>query len=74
MSAELGCYLARENSQAEDDGWLMTLVYDGNTMSLSCTFLKLPTCPSAPVAQIQLPQRVPIGFHGNWVADSSVAP
>jgi carotenoid cleavage dioxygenase len=27
-----------------------------------------------PIAQIHLPQRVPDGFHGNWVPDSSVPP
>ena len=26
------------------------------------------------VATISLPQRVPFGFHGNWVSDSSVPP
>ena len=26
------------------------------------------------VAKVKLPQRVPFGFHGNWVSDASVAP
>ena len=26
------------------------------------------------VGVIELPQRVPFGFHGNWVSDTSVAP
>ena len=28
------------------------------------------TSPRAPVATVHLPQRVPFGFHGNWIADA----
>ena len=27
-----------------------------------------------PIAEVPLPQRVPYGFHGNWVSDRSVQP
>ncbi len=67
-------FVPKENSQAEDDGWLMTLVYDGNAKTSELHILEAADMAADPVARIQFPQRVPIGFHGNWVPDSSVAP
>lgn len=50
----------------EDDGYLVTYVYDAATDSSSMLILDAATMCDEPVASIQLP-RVPFGFHGNWV-------
>ncbi len=58
----------------EDDCWILTVVYDATTATSELHVLDAGDITSAAVAQIALPQRVPFGFHGNWVPDTSVAP
>ena len=58
----------------EDDGWLLTVVYDATTDGSELCVLDAADLGRGEVARISLPQRVPFGFHGNWVPDSSVAP
>ncbi|MGH8977874.1 MAG: carotenoid oxygenase family protein [Acidimicrobiia bacterium] len=55
----------------EDDGWLMGFVYDAGTDRSEFQVLDAHDFTAAPAARVQLPQRVPFGFHGNWVADAS---
>lgn len=50
---------------AEDDGVLMGYVYDRPTDRSALAILDARTLED--VASIQLPHRVPAGFHGNWV-------
>jgi carotenoid cleavage oxygenase len=50
---------------AEDDGVLMGYVYDRGTDRSALAILDAHTLDD--VASIQLPHRVPAGFHGNWV-------
>jgi len=54
---------------AEDDGWLLNYVYDKPTDSSSFVVLDAADITAAPVATVQLPQRVPFGFHGSWFAN-----
>jgi len=54
---------------AEDDGWLLTYVYDKPTNSSSFVVLDAADIAGPPIATVQLPQRVPFGFHGSWIAD-----
>ena len=61
-------FVPRE-SGAEDDGWLLTFVYDKPTDVSSFVVLDATDIGAAPVATLQLPQRVPFGFHGSWLAD-----
>lgn len=51
---------------AEGDGWLVSLLYD-QARNLS-DFIVLDTgdISRGPIARVELPTRVPFGFHGNW--------
>jgi carotenoid cleavage dioxygenase len=55
----------------EDDGYLMTYVYDASSDTSRLIVVDAATMDPTPVATVELP-RIPFGFHGNWV-DSSVA-
>lgn len=54
---------------AEDDGYVMTFVYDESTDRSDLVILHAQDFAGDPVASVHLPQRVPYGFHGNWVPD-----
>ena len=59
----------RHDDAAEDDGWLMSLVYDKATDRGELVVLAAADPAAGPVARVMLPNRVPLGFHGNWVPD-----
>jgi carotenoid cleavage dioxygenase len=58
---------SREDA-AEDDGWLLTFVYDGARGGSDLVVLDASGMERPPTARIRLPQRVPFGFHGSWIA------
>lgn len=62
-------FVPRSEDAAEDDGWVMAYLYDGGTDRSDVVILHAQDFTAAPVATIHLPQRVPFGFHGNWVPD-----
>lgn len=62
-------FIARQGAEAEDDGWVMTYVYDENRGASDVVVLAAQDFEGPPVATIELPVRVPYGFHGNWIAD-----
>ena len=64
-------FVPAENTNAEDDGYLMTYVYDASSDSSSFIIMDAASMDSTPVASIDLP-RIPGGFHGSWI-DASVA-
>lgn len=67
-------FVPRENAESEDDGWLMSYVYDAATDRSELCILDARDLSVPPVARVLLPQRVPFGFHGNWISDHQVAP
>ena len=54
---------------AEDEGYVLTYVYDAGRGKSDFVVLDAHDFAEAPVATVQLPHRVPFGFHGCWVAD-----
>ena len=63
-------FIPRSRDAAEDDGWLLSFVYDENTDRSDLVILHAQEFEGDPVATVHLPQRVPFGFHGNWVPDA----
>jgi carotenoid cleavage dioxygenase len=55
---------------AEDEGWLLGLVIDTAADRTALVILDARAVEAAPVASVQLPHRIPPGFHGNWFADA----
>ena len=55
--------------KSEDDGYLMTYLYDADSDSSSFVIMDAASMDNTPVASVDLP-RVPNGFHGSWVPAS----
>jgi len=62
-------FVPREGASNEDDGWLLTYVYDKASNSSEFVVLDAADMYSEPQAVVKLPQRIPFGFHGSWIAD-----
>jgi carotenoid cleavage dioxygenase len=52
----------------ESSGWYLGYVYDPARDGSDLVIVDASDFAGPPVARIKLPQRVPYGFHGNWIA------
>lgn len=62
-------FVPRAANGAEEDGWLLSYVYDMETDRSSVVILNARDFDGEPEAIIELPMRVPLTFHGNWIPD-----
>ena len=62
-------FVASDKAKSEDDGYLMTYVYDAAADTSQFVIFDALTMAADPIATVQLP-RVPFGFHGSWVPAS----
>jgi carotenoid cleavage dioxygenase len=62
-------FVPRDGAVAEDDGFLLTYVYDKPSNTSEFVVLDAADLAADPVARVPLPQRVPFGFHGSWIPD-----
>lgn len=70
--AGAGCYVhepvfvPRKEGAAEGDGFVVSLVYDTARNISDFIVLDTDDISKGPLARVELPARVPFGFHGNW--------
>ena len=67
-------FVGRPGESDEDAGWLVTYVHDLAESTAEFVVLDAQDLGRGYVARVPLPQRVPFGFHGNWVSDRAVPP
>jgi len=65
-------FVPKENAKAEDEGYLMTIVYDEKARRSDLVIADAQDLARPALATVHLPIRVPYGFHGNWISDDEV--
>jgi carotenoid cleavage dioxygenase len=60
-------FAPRIGAKSEDDGYVITFVTDEASGKSEALILDAQNFAAPPLARIQLPQRVPFGFHATWV-------
>jgi carotenoid cleavage dioxygenase-like enzyme len=51
---------------AEEEGWILSTLYDENTDRSCLAVFPAERLPAGPIARVRLDHRVPVGFHGLW--------
>lgn len=64
-----GVFVPASSGAGEDEGYVVLYVYDQARDGSDLVVLDATAFSRAPIATVHLPQRVPFGFHGNWIAD-----
>ena len=62
-------FAPKPGGEREDDGWVIAYLYDAREDRSDVVILHAQDFSADPVATIQLPARVPFGFHGSFVPD-----
>jgi carotenoid cleavage dioxygenase len=60
-------FAPRPGSSSEDDGYVLSYVYDEREERSDVEVLDAGDVSAGPVCRIKLPVRVPLGFHATWV-------
>jgi carotenoid cleavage dioxygenase len=62
-------FVANPKGKGEDDGWLVTYVYDEVEGTSEMVVVDAKNVTAEPLARVMIPTRVPYGFHGAWIAN-----
>ena len=64
-------FVPRAGARGEDDGYLITFVFDVGNAKSELVILDARDLSAPPIAAVHLPARVPYGFHGSWIPDGA---
>ncbi|MEM1246713.1 MAG: carotenoid oxygenase family protein [Acidobacteriota bacterium] len=64
-------FAPRPGANEEDDGWVVTILRDEAAERSELIVVDAQHMDAEPVARVLLPQRVPYGFHAEWVTFTS---
>ena len=59
-------FVPKPNATAEDEGWVLTLVYDGNKHHSTLAILDGQNLAGDAIALLHLKHHIPYGLHGSW--------
>lgn len=62
-------FVPRPGATAEDDGWVLTLIYDAESDRSDLIILDGRNLEQAPVARLHLKHHVPYGLHGSFTPE-----
>jgi all-trans-8'-apo-beta-carotenal 15,15'-oxygenase len=61
-----GVFVPRPGGASEDDGWLLTMVYDARRDRSRLEVLDARGVADGPIASCEFDHPIPLGFHGAW--------
>ena len=59
-------FVPRPNASQEDDGWVLTIVYDAESDRSDVVILDAKNLDSGPLARLHLKHHLPYGLHGSF--------
>ena len=62
-------FVPRPNATYEDDGWVITLVYDASHHRSDVVILDGRDLNRGPIARLHLKHHIPYGLHGSWTPE-----
>ncbi|MBR8826716.1 MAG: carotenoid oxygenase family protein [Gomphosphaeria aponina SAG 52.96 = DSM 107014] len=62
-------FVPKPAAKTEDDGWVITLVYNGSSHRSEVVILDALDLNIGPLARLQLKHHIPYGLHGSWTGN-----
>ncbi len=65
-------FAPRPGAIAEDDGWLLTFVWDAVVKQAELLVINARDVTAKPIARVLIPERIPYGFHTTWLSSEQI--